>query len=174
MKTLIINGSPRKDGDTAALIRAYKDGLLGEAAELSAFDLKIAPCTDCRACRTLHRCVQRDAMEEVEAALAECDRVLIASPVWMGSLPAPLLALGSRLQWRWYARESLPPKKGAILLAAGGSGDVSGARRSAELMLRLMGVKGRIPFAGSLATDTLPAAEDETALTAAKAIAKDP
>jgi multimeric flavodoxin WrbA len=111
-------------------------------------------------------------MGEVESLLAACDRVVIASPVWMGSLPAPLLALGSRLQWRWYCRAALPPKEGAVLLTAGGSGDTEGARRSAELMLRLMGVRGEIPTVESLHTDTCTAARDEKALAEVKKIAK--
>ncbi len=173
MKTLIINGSPRKEGETATLIRAYRDGLLGEVVELNAFALNIAPCTDCRACKTLHRCVRKDTMAEVDEAIEQCDRIVIASPVWMGTLPAPLLALGSRLQWRWYLRDTLSEKKGAILLTAGGSGDVTGARRSAELMLRLAGVKGEIPYAGSLHTDVYPAADDGDALFAAQRIAEE-
>lgn len=172
MKTLIINGSPRKEGETAALLRAYRSGLSGEVTELNTFALAIPPCTDCRACRSLKRCVKNDGMGEVESLLAACDRVVIASPVWMGSLPAPLLALGSRLQWRWYCKEELPPKEGAVLLTAGGSGDVDGARRSAELMLRLMGVRGEIPTVESLHTDTCPAARDEKALAEVKKIAK--
>lgn len=173
MKTLILNGSPRKKGETANLIRAYRDGSLGEVMELNAFALNIPPCADCRACKTASRCVRTDGMAEVESAIEQCDRIVIASPVWMGSLPAPLLALGSRLQWRWYVRDTLPPKKGAVLLTAGGSGDVAGARRSAELILRFTGVKGEILYAGSLHTDIHPAADDCEALLAARKIAEE-
>ena len=49
-KTLIINGSPRPKGDTAALIAELKRNLKGEVVELSAFRSKIAPCVDCRSC----------------------------------------------------------------------------------------------------------------------------
>lgn len=172
MKTLLINGSPRPQGETSALIQAYRKGALGEVVQLDAFGLNLSSCTDCRACRTARRCVKNDGMAEVETLLAECDRVVIASPVWMGSLPAPLLALGSRLQWRWYCRAELPAKTGAILLTAGGSGDVAGARRTAELMLRLAGVRGEIPTVTGLATDTRPAAANTAALAAAESMAK--
>ena len=50
MKTLIINGSPRVNGNTAALIAELKKHISGEVIELSAFRSDIAPCTDCRAC----------------------------------------------------------------------------------------------------------------------------
>ena len=46
MKTLIINGSPRPNGNTAALLRELKAQLEGEVLEISAFYDHIAPCLD--------------------------------------------------------------------------------------------------------------------------------
>jgi multimeric flavodoxin WrbA len=50
MKTLIINGSPRRNGDTSGLIEKLKKQLSGEIDEVSAYYDKIAPCVDCRQC----------------------------------------------------------------------------------------------------------------------------
>ena len=50
MKTLILNGSPRPNGNTVALINELKKHLEGEVIELSAFRSNIAPCVDCRGC----------------------------------------------------------------------------------------------------------------------------
>ena len=62
-KTLIINGSPRRDGNTVALIRELKAHLEGEVVELSAFYSDIAPCVDCRGCWETAECVVHDQMQ---------------------------------------------------------------------------------------------------------------
>ena len=43
-KTLIINGSPRPEGNTAWLIGVLREHLEGEIMEISAFRSGIAPC----------------------------------------------------------------------------------------------------------------------------------
>ena len=48
MKTLIFNGSPRKKGNTAALIEALSERLGGEIKIVRAYDGEIRPCIDCR------------------------------------------------------------------------------------------------------------------------------
>ncbi len=48
MKTLILNGSPRPDGDVSALIAALRGSLSGEVMELAPEG--ISGCTDCRYC----------------------------------------------------------------------------------------------------------------------------
>ena len=50
MKTLLLNGSPRQNGNTVSLIRELKAHLEGEIIEISAFYSGIAPCIDCRGC----------------------------------------------------------------------------------------------------------------------------
>ena len=62
-KTIIINGSPRVNGNTAYLIAELKKHLEGEVIEISAFRSGIAPCVDCRACWTTAKCVVEDDMQ---------------------------------------------------------------------------------------------------------------
>ena len=52
MKTLIFNGSPRKNGGTATLIHEFKKNLPGEINVVSAYQTNISPCVDCRYCWT--------------------------------------------------------------------------------------------------------------------------
>jgi len=56
MKTLIINGSPRKKGDTASLINILKQELTGDIVEISAYRNNIKPCNDCRSCWKVKGC----------------------------------------------------------------------------------------------------------------------
>lgn len=167
MKTLILNGSPRKNGDTAALLAALR--LSGEVEIVDAFQTKVSPCLDCRYCRTHAGCSIKDGMEELYRKIEESDRIILASPIWFGTLPGPLLTPISRAQTlfsgRFFRKEPKKQgKKGAIILVGGGSGGAESALATAKMILRELGVEGEIPQVTSLATDRIPAAEDQAAL----------
>ncbi|MDR3278313.1 MAG: NAD(P)H-dependent oxidoreductase, partial [Oscillospiraceae bacterium] len=87
--TLIINGSPRVNGDTAALICELRRHLNGEVAELSAYRAKLAPCVDCRSCWVQKGCVVEDDMRVIYGDAF--DNVVLASPVYYSTLPGPVL-----------------------------------------------------------------------------------
>lgn len=82
-KTLIINGSPRPNGNTVTLINELKKHLEGEIMELSAFRSKIAPCVDCRGCWETAKCVVKDEMQVIYED--DFDNIVIASPVYYGT-----------------------------------------------------------------------------------------
>lgn len=80
MKTLIFNGSPRKDGDTASLLAAFLQSEAkhpgGDYKIVHAYDAGIQPCTDCRFCRHHAGCSIQDGMQEVYAYIQQCDNIL--------------------------------------------------------------------------------------------------
>lgn len=108
MKTLIFNGSPRKNGDTAALITSFLRETAGYPDDtykiVTAYDAGIQPCRDCRYCRNHPGCSIQDSMEDIYAYIQECDNILIASPIYFSQLTGPLLCVASRLQTYWSAR----------------------------------------------------------------------
>lgn len=53
MKTLIFNGSPRKNGETAYMIRTLQENLGGDFKVVNAYRADIRPCIDCRWCLTM-------------------------------------------------------------------------------------------------------------------------
>ncbi len=164
MKTLILFGSPRKNGETAALLQQLH--LQGEAVRWDLFGAKIAPCSDCRYCRTHAGCCVQDDMQKLYKDIETSDRILLASPVWFGTLPGPVLSAMSRLQAyfsaAYFRKEpvSFKSKKGAVLLTGGGSGGGECAYDTAVLLLKQMGVVGEIPRAISLKTDQIPVRDD--------------
>lgn len=174
VKTLIINGSPRKNGDTQALIDAFVSGLCGEYRMVSPAD-DISPCIDCRYCWSHDGCVLQDTMQQIYAYLADCDAVVLASPVWFSSLSGPALNIGSRLQ-TYFARKffrhlpsTLKPKRGVILLVGGQPGTEVHPIANAKTILGLAGTaKEHITVITSMNTDVLPAAKDTDALSAAR------
>ncbi|MDR0812954.1 MAG: flavodoxin family protein [Oscillospiraceae bacterium] len=169
MKTLIINGSPRKQGDTSALLSVLKAALTGEITEISAYYDKISPCIDCRHCWKTGKCAIRDKMDIIYGD--DFDNVIIAAPVYMLNLPGPLLSLAGRFQAYYAAKRFLGAepkikgKNGALILVGGGGGSADTAIVSARRMLKAMNARlDEEDMIFSLNTDVVPASEDKTAI----------
>ena len=105
MKTLILNGSPRRLGDTAFLLSVFEDAMAEKCQRVDAYYLDFSPCIDCRGCWKTPGCVIQDGMSEVYRMIEESDNILIASPIYFGQLTGPLISLGSRLQ-AYYCAEA--------------------------------------------------------------------
>lgn len=176
MKTLIINGSPRVNGDTASLIRIVTEGISGEYKILNAYRCDISPCMDCRYCREHPGCAIQDGMQEIYDYIQECDNILIASPIYFSELTGKLLDVGSRLQTYFCARffrgePPIPkPKKGAVMLVGGGDGRMDKAYETACTLLRHMNCQDIYETVFSHGTNTRPAVQDERVLMGIRSI----
>ncbi|MDO4318662.1 MAG: flavodoxin family protein [Lachnospiraceae bacterium] len=176
MKTLILNGSPRRNGDTAFLVGKIIEQIDGEYRIVNAYNSDISPCSDCRYCRKNKGCLVNDEMQEVYSYIQECDNILIASPLYFSELTGKLLDVGSRLQCFFCARffrkeEPIPKsKKGAVILVGGGDGQIEKAYGTACTLLRHMNCVHIHEAVYSHKTNERPAAEDETALCGIKSI----
>ena len=123
---LVLYGSPHTEGITARLLDACLAGV-GEAAvtRFDAFALAAAPCDDCGACHKAPTCRHRD-LDAFYEALEAANVLIVATPVYNRSFPAPLKAVIDRLQRYWAARfmrgqrpPIATPKKAVLLTAAG-------------------------------------------------------
>lgn len=100
LKVLILNGSPRPDGNTAVAIREmtdcfHADGIDTEVVEVGTADIR--GCLACNACAKLGKCVLDDLVNTVAEKLEAADGMIIASPVYYASANATLIALLDRL-----------------------------------------------------------------------------
>lgn len=178
MKTLIINGSPRKNGDTVNLIKKVIGELEGEYKVIDAYYCGISPCIDCRFCKKNDGCAINDGMTELYGYIRECDNILIASPVYFSELTGKTLDLCSRLQMFFCAahfrgiRLIEKKKRGAVILVGGGNGRAEKAHQTAVCLLHQMGAEQIYPLVSSLDTDNTPAADDAAAVRAACGIAR--
>ena len=169
MKTLIINGSHRINGDTESLINIIKKEIY-ECKVLDAYRCDISPCMDCRFCRESSGCSINDEMQEIYDYIQECDNILIASPIYFSELTGKLLDVASRLQTyfcaRYYRKEEpiLKAKKGAVVLVGGGDGNMNKAYETACTILHHMNCHNIHKAVISHNTDKRPASEDEQAL----------
>ena len=127
MKIVVLNGSPRPKGNTAALIAAFREGAESRGHEVTVLPggtMKIGGCKGCEYCHTKGggACVQKDDMAQVYPALAEAELLVLASPVYYFGLTGQLQSVISR----FYAVMAPAAKKFALLLTSG-SPDVYGA-----------------------------------------------
>ncbi len=178
MKTLIFNGSPRKNGDTAKIVKMLCAKLKGDCKIVEAYRCDVSPCVDCRACREKSGCAINDEMQEIYKYIDECDNIVIASPIYFSELTGRLLDVGSRLQTYYNAqffRNENPikkKKKGAAIIIGGGDGNVEKPFSTARILLRQMNVTEIFPVVHSHDTDRKPASEDEEILRGIENIAE--
>lgn len=128
-KILILNGSARPHGNTAALIEAFTQGAEAAGNTVTRADLAkmdIRPCLGC--CGggkdPAHPCVQRDGMLEVYPAYRAADVVVLASPLYYWSVSGLLKTAFDRLFAVAECNEGYanPKKEAVLLMAAEGDG----------------------------------------------------
>lgn len=100
MKVLAINGSARKDGNTAILINAVfgelsKAGIETEMVQLSG--KIIEPCKACWACGGRKNCVhKKDLFQEIFGKITQVDGIILGSPVYTANVSANMQAFLER------------------------------------------------------------------------------
>ena len=100
MKVLIINGSPRKGGNTAIAVAEIAKILKQEQIEVIDYQIgvkDIRGCTACNYCRLNGQCVFNDEVRELASIFEQADGVVIASPVYFASANGSLISLLDRL-----------------------------------------------------------------------------
>ncbi|MBR3243561.1 MAG: flavodoxin family protein [Parasporobacterium sp.] len=100
MKVLIINGSPRLDGNTSIavneLIRTFSDeGIDVETVQIGNKDIR--GCIACGSCSEKGKCVFDDVVNELAPKFEAADGLVVASPVYYASANATLIACLDRL-----------------------------------------------------------------------------
>ena len=85
-QVLIIKGSPRRNGNTAAMADAFAKGALENGNAVTEIMLKDKTFGDCLGCGACQRnggiCVQKDDMTEIYDAMKAADVIVLASPVY--------------------------------------------------------------------------------------------
>ena len=119
-RVLGILGSPRRGGNTEALLDSALEGAIQAGAEVRKIvlaGLDIAGCTECNDCYAAGACTTTDDMDAVYDALEWADRVILASPVFFMGLPSQAKAMVDRTQCYWalkyVLREPFPRRGGA-------------------------------------------------------------
>lgn len=102
MKFSVLMGSPRREGNTAALLRPFLEecqALGVETETIWLYDRAVNPCLGCMACQDVLNglgCVQDDDFEEIFQSMVSCDAVILATPIYSFFCTAPMKALMDR------------------------------------------------------------------------------
>lgn len=119
MNVLMINGSPRGNGNTAIALREMKNIFAQEGIEVTELNVgtkAIRGCIACNKCAELGKCVFDDAVNEAAPLLAKADGVVVASPVYYASANGNLISFLDRLFYS--CRCDLTMKVGASVVCA--------------------------------------------------------
>ena len=165
MKTLVINGSPRRKGDTSYLVHLINKKLRGEVDIINVYDFGFNPCIDCRACLDNKACIFDDEMSDLIDNIERYDNIIIATPLYYNQPTGELLSLMSRNQIIFNQGRKLRGKRGGVIVVGGGDSIVnsSDAEKTIRIMLKSYNVNV-IAYARSLHTSTLPAKSDLVAI----------
>lgn len=119
MRVLVLNGSPRKHGNTELLARAFAKGAEenNEVEVLPVADFDISPCIGCNYCYVSEggKCAKRDDMTIIYEKMMKTDMLVLASPVYFYGISAQLKAVIDRLHTPM--RETFPVRSMGLLLA---------------------------------------------------------
>ena len=100
MKVLMLNGSPKAGGNTAAALAEMAAIFAQEGIEVETVQvghLAVRGCTGCGGCGKLNKCVHDDVVNELIAKFDEADGLVLGSPVYYASANSTLTAALDRL-----------------------------------------------------------------------------
>ena len=132
MKVVILNGSPRKGGNTEIMAETFaKAADKHEVEILNIAPMNIEGCLGCKYCYAHQgECVQKDDMQMICDKLAWADGVVMASPLYFAGISAQLKAVLDRLHSP--IKDSFHFKKIALLMTAGSPNPASFASVSMQ------------------------------------------
>ena len=100
MKVLMINGSPRANGNTSIALNEMKTVFEKEGVDAEIVQVgseAVRGCIACNRCAELGKCVFDDVVNKLAVKLSEADGLVVASPVYYASANATLIAVLDRL-----------------------------------------------------------------------------
>lgn len=119
MKVLMINGSPRANGNTSIALGEMEKVFAQEGVEteiLSIGNKDVRGCIACGRCAETGKCVFDDIVNEAAPKFEACDGLVVASPVYYASANATLVAFLTRIFYSTHFDKSM--KVGAAVVAA--------------------------------------------------------
>ena len=168
MKIIGISGSPKLTGFTNLLLNKAMEGAASVGAQTETIvlnQLEFDPCQECRSCTDTGICAQKDQMSPVYEKILSADGLIVASPIYFGSVSAQLKMMIDRLMCIWNAKYMLKKKitrsaarKGIFICIAGE--DKKEYFDSAKKVVKMMFATTNVRYAGDLfvgGMDNMPA-----------------
>lgn len=129
-RIVILNGSPRRNGNTSTLVKAFTEGAESAGNTVTEFFLDGMDIHGCKGCFGGHSskecpCVQKDDMAQIYPAVKQCDMVVLATPLYYWNMSGQLRTAIDRLFALEEGDENLlrgHNRASALLMAAEGHG----------------------------------------------------
>lgn len=110
MKVFAINGSPRKNWNTAKLLQEVLKGAAAQGAEtelIHLYDITFKGCTSCFACKlkggkSYGKCIMNDGLTPLLEKLAGADAFVLGSPVYFGTVTGEMHSFLERLLFQYF------------------------------------------------------------------------
>lgn len=125
-KIMIIDGGPRKNMNTAAMLGKVAEGASQAGAEVKVvrlYDLNYKGCVSCLACKVKGRasnvCKYKDALTPILEEIAQSDGLVLGSPIYFGDVTGQMRTFLERLAFPWLSYNDYSmtaPKKMPVLL----------------------------------------------------------
>ncbi len=107
---LAISSSPRRNGNSELLLQSFNEGVQdggGKVNSLRISELQFSPCKACDRCATSGECILQDDMQSIYPLIVSAGAMVLATPIYFGSLSAQLKMFIDRFQCWWYAKYRL-------------------------------------------------------------------
>ena len=126
-KILILNGSPKKDGNTSIMVKWFTDAASAKGADVEIVNAaflkyKVNGCISCRKCQTSEKyeCCIDDGAKPVLAKMAETDVIVFATPLYFFGASAQTKLIMDRMfslyKWDNEAGTMKTPLKGKTMV----------------------------------------------------------
>ena len=139
MNVIAVNGSPRKNGNTAALLKQAMDGAKSQGAEtrrIDLYSLNYKGCISCFYCKRKDKshgiCVVKDELTSVLAELKETDILLLGSPIYYDNITSGMAAFLERFLFSNYIYSEEIPTVFPKVLPTGFIYDMNITREQAQ------------------------------------------
>jgi multimeric flavodoxin WrbA len=114
MKVIAVNGSPRKNWNTAALLQRALEGAASKGAVtelIHLYDYHYQGCISCFACKlkggqSYGRCAVNDPLTPILQKAAEADAIVLGSPIYFGEIASGIRAFLERLMFQYLVYDS--------------------------------------------------------------------
>ena len=117
MKVIAINGSARKGWNTHTLLQKALDGAAAKGAQtemINLYDLDYKGCLGCLGCKRkggeVGRCAVKDGLRPVFDKIAECNALILGSPIYIGEVTGEMRSFYERLTFQYisYDKDRAP------------------------------------------------------------------
>ena len=124
MKALLINGSPHAAGCTYTALSEVQKTLEQEGIEVELIQIgnkDVRGCIGCGKCGELGKCVFDDVVNEIAPKFAECDALVVGSPVYYASPNGTLVSFLDRLFYSSSANKTMKVGAAVVSCRRGGN-----------------------------------------------------